>query len=99
MDVNKLLDTIQTGLRDVEDEILRNLDDKAKAQRAKPVEVRLRELETIVARLRWDLSGLKNSMSVYDMRLESARNDASRAVAEVRELAGARTRTSQRKRR
>jgi 2C-methyl-D-erythritol 2,4-cyclodiphosphate synthase len=89
MDVNKLLDTIQRGLRDVENEILDNLDTKAKSQRTKPVEVRLRELETLVARIKWDVSTIKMSVSNQEMRIEAARNDASQALAEVRRNANA----------
>ena len=86
MDVNKLLDTIQDGLHDIEKEILGTLDAKAKTQRTKPVEVRLREVETALARLRFDVFSIKSSASLYEMRLESARNDAAKALAEVRQL-------------
>jgi hypothetical protein len=86
MDVNKLLDTIQRGLQDVENEILENLDAKAKAQREKPVDVRLRELERLVARIKWDVSTVKMSMSNQEIRIEAARNDSAHALAEVRQL-------------
>jgi hypothetical protein len=96
MDVNKLLDTIQRGLNDIENEILENLDAKAKNQRTKPTEVRLRELECLVARLRWDVSSIKGSVSLYEMRLESARKDAMQALEEVRKLSAAGARQKRR---
>lgn len=87
MDVNKLLDTIQRGLHDIENEILENLDTQAKAQRTKPVDVRLRELEILAARIKWDVSSIKMSVSSQEMRIESARSHAAQALAEVRQYA------------
>lgn len=89
MNINELLGTIDRGLQDIQNEVLENLDAKAKAQRTKPVDTRLCELESLVARMKWEVSSVKSSVKIYEMRLESARNDASQALTEIRELAGA----------
>jgi len=78
-------------VQDIQNEVLENLDAKAKAQRTKPVDARLRELESLVAHMKWEVSSVKSSVKIYEMRLESARNDASVALAEVRQLAAATT--------
>lgn len=98
MKINELLDTIERGLSDIQNEVLANLDMTTAAQRTKPVEVRLRELETRVARMKFELSGVKSTLSFHEMRLETARDEASRALAEVRQLAGQAPRPPRRKR-
>lgn len=70
--------------RDVQTEILDNLSAKAKEQRTKPVEVRLRELESVVARLKWEVSAIKSTLKLHDLRVEAARSDASEAVSSKR---------------
>ena len=76
MDINKLLDTIDKGLREVQNEILDNLTADAKAQRAKTVEARLRDLESQVARMKWEVSGIKSTLALSALRVDATQTAA-----------------------
>jgi uncharacterized coiled-coil protein SlyX len=86
MNVNELLDVIEKGLKEVQREMVAHLGAEAKAQRAKPVEMRIQDLESKIARLKWDLSSCKSSVALSVMRVESMRGDLAKARAEIRQV-------------
>ena len=69
MDMDELLELIESGLKDVRAQLMKNGDPNAAARKAQPVESRLEELEHAVWMLGMKVESNKSVLKILEMRV------------------------------